>query len=127
MSDLSRPVKAMVLAQLDASPGVTNQVSPTNIFPMQSPATPSYPFIRYEPLDIDAYETTCGEGVAIGIRLHVFAEGEDSAQLISSAVVTSLEAIQGFQSFDWVRTQFLPDTEPSIWHGMIDFAAVHTA
>lgn len=127
MYDLSRSVKGMVLSRLDASPGVTSLVSPENIFPMQVEATPVYPFIRYEGSIVSSYEQSCGQGVAVEVRLHVFAGSEDDTQVIAAEIVEALSDIEGFQSFDWQATQFIPDMEPSIWHGIVDFSAVHTA
>lgn len=126
MADLSKAVKAAILARLDGSAAVAALVPAHRIFPRQVEAKPAYPFIRYEG-NTEPYETGCGAGISASPRLHVFADGEAACEDIAAAVVAAMDADGPFQSCDWIRTQFMPDgSEADIWHAIIDFSVIHT-
>lgn len=126
MRDLSTAVKAGILAALDVAVPVTELVPAAQIFPRKVEADPRLPFMRYEG-NPAPYETTCGQGSEVAVRLHAFAEGETTCERISAAVTAAMSDITAFQSCDWVRTQYLmDDAEADIWHAIIDFTVIHT-
>lgn len=125
MTDLSQSVKSKVLAALDAAGAVTALVPASRIFPRQVAAKTPLPYLRYEG-DSEQYEHSCGRGVEASVRIHVFAVGEADCEQICAAVVSAVTAMTTVQSALYQRTQFLPDEEADVWHGLCDFRIVHT-
>lgn len=123
MPDLSQAVKAKVLAALDAA--LPPLVPASSIFPRQVKTLPDIPFIRYE-ADAQFYEHSCGQGIHAMVRLHVFADGEAQCEAICAALVAPVSNIPDVQSAQWQGTQFLPDAEADLWHGIVDFRIIHT-
>lgn len=127
MPDLSQAVKAAILARLDADAAVTAIVPAGQIFPLKVEAKPAYPFIRYDPPTNRAYESTCGAGSEMLVRISAFTIGEDAMQTLSAVIVAALDNMPGFQQCDWTGTQLIPDPEADVFHAAIDFTVVHTA
>ena len=126
-ADHSLPVKAAVLAHLSGAPGVVALVPSRRIFDMQPPALPAFPFIRYDPPTVLPYAESCGEGVAMTLRLSAFATDQDTCHRICAAIVAAMNDLSvpslRLVTLDWDGTQVLRDEpEADIWHGIVAYS-----
>lgn len=131
-TDLSTPVKGSVIAHLASDTDLTAVVPANDIFAMQVPKEPNWPFIRYGSPIIAPYEASCWEGSSITVTIHAFAEtteveaGEDLVGRIAGLIVDAMKSWSpqnfGLIENDWITTSVVRDEpEADRWHAIIQF------
>ena len=131
--DLRLPLREAVVTHLRGVAALTVLVPAGQIYGERVPADRKKPYIAYGRSEVDAFEATCIRGGRIPIRLHVFAEGEDSSVIskISAALVSALDDAQLELDEGWcldisfVRTTPVPvGSETTSWHDQVSFEAL---
>jgi len=127
--DHSIDFRRAIVTALNGDPTVSALITQA-YGPVVSPGQ-IYDFIRTGPIDPEAFEASCLSGMETEFNIHVFAKGDDEAPCgaIAKAVVTLFDdAVLTFAgahtvALDWVRTQFVRDTdEADVWHAIATFA-----
>lgn len=123
-------LRQAIIAVLRAAPEVVARVPSNRIYGEESPAHPTWPFIRYG-FSIDTpYEQSCGAGSEHRVQIDAFAygPGTDEVRRIESAIIGSLNDdtldLPGLTlvACDWIGTNTMRD-DPirSEYHAAIEF------
>lgn len=124
-SDISLPLRQAIVTRLRADPNVTAVIPAAQVYGERTPATLTWPFVRYGQSDVGQ---TSGS-----VPLHVFSKAEftDEAATIAAAIVESLDGKRldlgdGRKAdLNWPEaagTQIIPDgDEADAWHAIVRF------
>lgn len=132
--DTTLPLRQAIVTRLKADEALTLLIDGDSIYGMRTPASLTWPFIRYGTPNTLPTRATCWDGAVIRVPIHAFskAEYEDEAAGIIAAVAKSLDGAvmaldAGFGAtahLKWRGTQVLPDAaEAGAWHAFADFEA----
>lgn len=131
--DLRLALREAVVQHLRADIPLGQLVVPAQIHGERVPESRQKPYIAMSRLDADAFNAQGINGALIPIRLHVFADAEDSGLVIriSGAIVNALDDAQLDLDDGWcldvsyVRTNSVASgSETTEWHDAIDFTAL---
>ena len=126
-TDLTLPLKRMIIDHLASDPDVVALVPVEQIYAMQPVQQPVWPFIRFGSPISSPFEASCWDGSSTRVTLHAFAEttetysGEDRAFEIVSAIVESMKKLDptgyGLVQCEWLQTNCVRDEpEADKWH-----------
>jgi len=130
--DSTLPVRKAILRALKVDAAVKALVPASRIYPPQTPATPTWPFIRFGIATALPLRASGMDGSTIIVAVHAFAKGpgEDSAALIAAAIGKALDGATlnlpdaSYPATAHVTTtgsQLLRDTEEAgAWHGVVN-------
>lgn len=128
-TDLSLDVRKSWVAHMRADENLTALVPAEQIFG-EFAASETLPFIRLGDPDADSYEEVKGEGSRSRLRVHVFAGGPstDDVLTIAKRVVKSFDVWEP-ATFDqrgngWQGTQIVRTGEDDVRHAVIDFDVI---
>lgn len=133
MRDLRLPLREALITHLRQDVALTALVPATNIHGERVPANQAKPYIALSRMDVEAFQAQCVDGGRIPIRLHTFADGEDSSTVtkISAALSSSLDDAQLALDEGWcldisfVRTVSVASgSETTAWHDESTFTAL---
>lgn len=128
-NDASLAVRRAVIALLRADATLTALVPAVRIYPPETPAIVTWPFIRYGAATYLPERASCMDGARVIVSVHSFAKGpgEDQASKIAARVATALDdAVLTLETGDEATItvtggQTLRDTdEASAWHVICD-------
>jgi hypothetical protein len=99
--DLIREVRRSVLAHLKKDAALTALVAPASIYPSRTPATPAWPFVRWDGPQSIPIDLSCVAGASVTFLLHGFAKdrkqgaavvetAEDHAARIGSSLKSAI-------------------------------------
>ncbi len=131
------PVRKAIIKALKASPAVTALVPSTRIYPAETPATLTWPFIRYGTPSVLPLRASCLDGNRLIVAVHGFSKlGEEAADNVAAAMARALDgAVLDLSAsypakghVTWVGGQTLRDTdEADAWHAVVNLEITVTS
>lgn len=125
--DSMLPLRRAVLSTLSSDKRVSDLVKAGSIYGTRVGATPSWPFIRYQPVTGTPIRGACLDGQEVTFRVHAFAKprvvgraivetAEDYAYRIGAAVAATLDyrrltLPQGHATLRWQSAQLVADPD----------------
>lgn len=132
--DSTLQLRQAVVTTLKADGPLTALVDEDNVHGMRTPATLTWPFVRYGVPDVLPMRAQCLDGVQVRFAVHSFSKAayEDEVANMNAAVAAALDSktIELDTDFSakahirWLGSRVLADpAEANAWHGIAEFEA----
>lgn len=124
--DHSLEFRRALVTALAGDPTIAGLVD--DVYGTVATSKPVYDFIRVGTIDPGPFEATCLDGMESEFIIHAFAKGDDDVpcRTLAAAIVNFIETLTltfagaHTVALDWVRSQFIRDTdEAGVWHGLV--------